>query len=423
MGDILHSNNPARRMLLGAALAAATGRAWPQVGAQRLEFWTMQLSPHLDDYVLGLIRRFEADNPGVTIKWVDLPWAETERKLLSAIAAKAGPDVVNLNPQFSAKLAEFGALADPEAHLGPAERAEYLPAAWEANRLAGRCFALPWYLSTNLTLYNRRLLGAAGVAVPASHAELLAIAPAIKRAGSFAYFPALDGATPLETLVAMGADLLDARGCGAGFLNPRGAAVFDFYRQLYSQGLTPRNVVSEGHRKAIEMFLSGQVAIVSSGMQFLSYIRTANPQIYGQIEVAPQLLADGCKPSIAAMNIAVPASSPRQALAFRFARFVTGAAQQLDFARRVPILPSTVASYADPLFAKPDGSDLLGRARALSVRHVQDGAVQVPPLRNYNKLRSNFSRNLQALMLGRKTRAEAMADVGAQWATLLGCKA
>ena len=406
----------------GLAAASALSRAADTGAGQRLEFCTMQLSPNLDDYVLGLIRRFEAQNPGVSIKWVDLPWAETERKLLSAIAAKSSPDVVNLNPQFSAKLAEFGALANPEEHLSAAERADYLSAAWNANRLAGRCFALPWYLSTNLTLVNTRLLG--NLAAPASHAELLAMAPGIKRtSGTFAYFPALDGSSPLETLVSMGADLLDPRGCGAGFINAKGAEVFDFYRRLYAEGLTPRNVVTEGHRKAVEMFLSGQVAVVSSGMQFLTTIRNANPQVYRDIEAAPQMLAPGRKPGIAAMNLTVPASSTQKALAFRFARFVTAPAQQLEFARRVPVLPSTVASYADPLFAAPDLSDVLGRARALSAQHVLAGEVQVPPLRNYNKLRSNYARNLQAVMLGRKGRDEALADVGSQWAQLLGCKA
>ena len=82
-----------------------------------------------------------------------------------------------------------------------------------------------------------------------------------------------------------------------------------------------------------------------------------------------------------------------------------------------------MASYADALFAAPDKGDLLGRARALSAQQVLAGEVQVPPLRNYNKLRSNYARNLQAVMLGRKTRDEALGDVGRQWTQLLGCKA
>lgn len=419
--------NPAvstsRRAVLACGLAATLSpRPARAQTARTLEFWTMQLSPHLDDHLRGLIAAFEAGHPGVRIKWVDLPWAETERKLLGAIAAKAAPDVVNLNPQFSAKLAEFGALADPEAHLDAAERADYLPAAWAANRLDGRCFALPWYLSTNLTLVNRRLLGRH--AVPRSHAELLALAPALKAEhGAYAYYPALDGSTPLETLVAMGAPLLDAQHCGPGFLDARRREVFEFYRRLYAQGLTPRNVVNEGHRKAVEMFLSGQVAVISSGMQFLSYIRNSNRQVYDEIEAAPQLAAPGVKPGIAAMNLVVPRSSRQTELAFRFARFVTTPAQQLAFARRVPVLPSTPASFAAAPFSGSVGTELIDRARRLSMDHVLNGEVQVPPLRNYMKLRSNYARNLQAVMLGRSSIDAALADIGRQWPQLLGCKA
>ncbi len=411
-----------RRSFLALAPLGACKAAHAQT--RTLEFWTLQLSPQLDDFVLPLLRDFENANPGVRIKWVDLPWAEAERKLLGAIAAGTPPDVVNLNPQFAARLAEFGALADPREHLSGTEIHDYLPAAWQANSLAGRCFGVPWYLSTNLTLYNRGVLRRAGVAAPATHAALLQAAPAIRRRGDcFAYFPALDGSTPLETLVAMGAPLLDSRGCAAGFIDARGAQVFDFYSALYTSGLTPRNVVSEGHRKAVEMFLSGQVAIISSGMQFLSYIRNSNPRIYADIDVAPQLRVAGQAPGIAAMNLVVPQGSKQRELAFRLARFVTAPAQQLAFARRVPILPSTPSALDDGLFApQPDG-DLMARARSLSVQHVRAGVVQVPPLRNYGKLRSSYAYNLQAVMLGRRSRDMGLDDVGQQWSRLLGCAA
>ncbi|WP_374662631.1 extracellular solute-binding protein [Inhella sp.] len=405
-----------------SALAPLVGRAG-SAGVRTLSFWTMQLSPHLDAYVRGLIRAYEAQRSGVRIHWVDLPWSEMERKVLTAIAAKQAPDVVNLNPQFAAKLAEFDALAVPEQHLGAEVPARYLPAAWAANRLDGKTFALPWYLTTNLTLFNRPLLERAGLPqAPRQHAELLAQAPRLRAAGAFAYFPALDGSHPLETLVAMGAPLLAPQGCGPGFINAQGAAVLGFYRQLYQQGLVPRNVVTEGHRKAVELFVAGELGLVSTGMQFLNFIRNSNAGLFEKIDIAAPLGNAGVPPNLAVMNLAVPQASSQRELAFDFAAFVSNADNQLAFARTVPVLPSTRASFADPfLSTTPASPALIDRARALSCATAQQGAVLVPPLRAYSKLRNSFTLQLQAQMLGKTAPDAALKQIGREWRALMRC--
>lgn len=412
-----------RHALLAPLLAPAVA---PARARRTLSFWTMQLSPHLDAYVRGLISAFEAQRPDLRIHWVDLPWSEMERKVLTAIAAQQAPDVVNLNPQFAAKLAEFDALAAPQQHLPSAVTGSYLRAAFDANRLdgpGGRHFALPWYLTTNLTLFNKRLLAQAGEAPPASHAALLAQAPRLRATGAFAYFPALDGSHPLETLVAMGAPLLAPR-CGPGFVNAQGAEVLSFYRTLYQRGLVPRNVVTEGHRKAVELFVAGELALVSTGMQFLNFIRSSNARLYEAIDVAPPLGSSGVAPNLAVMNLAVPQASSQRDDAFAFAAFVSNAENQLAFARTVPVLPSTRDSYADPFLATRPASDaLIDRARALSSATAQQGAVLVPPLRAYSKLRNSFTLGLQAQMLGKAEPDEALQRIGREWRALMRCAA
>jgi putative chitobiose transport system substrate-binding protein len=404
------------------AQAAAAPDQAAAAGARTLVLWTMQLAPFHNDYVNGLITRFEAAHPGVRVKWVDVPWAEMERKVLASIAAGTAPDVVNLNPQFSSRLAELGALADPRPHLAADEVAAFLPPAWAANQLGGVPFALPWYLSTTVLLVRRDLLAQAGVAPPRSHAELRTAARALReRTGTYAWFPAMDGAAPLEAMVSMNGPLLTPDGCRPAFDNAGGEAVFDFYRELYQRQWIPPSVLTEGHRSAVAQFLSGQVAMVSTGMQFIHQVKNSNPQLYAQIGVAPQIDGPLSRPNIAAMNLAVPGASRHPALAFRLAVFVTNAHNQLELARRVPLLPSTRASYDDPLFTVPSGDALLDEARALSVRQVMNGMVQVPPLRRYHKLRISFVRQMQAAMVGRITPEQAVQEITRTWVPLLGC--
>ncbi len=403
---------------------------------EQVEFWTMQLSPFHDEYINGVIATFERENPEITIKWVDVPWAEMEKKTLasltSASAKNPPPDVVNLNPQFASKLAEFGALANPEEYLSKHEVASYLPAAWVSNKLDGKSFAIPWYLTTNILLYNKATLAQAGVAVPTTHAELLTAARKIRQSsGGYAYFPALDGSTPLENLVAMGGKIVSADGCRAGFINASGRNILGYYRELYQDNLVPKNVVTEGHRKSVEMFLSGQVAMITTGMQFMQTIKKNNPAFYANVGVAPQIgyslaqpnvaTSPTATPNIAAMNIAVLTLSARKHSAFKFAQFITNAANQAAFSKRVPILPSTTASYQDPFFSEQGEDALLNLARDLSVKQVLVGEVLVPPMRKYNKFRSTYARNLQAVMLNRKSVDVALQELDKDWMQLLGC--
>jgi putative chitobiose transport system substrate-binding protein len=179
-------------------------------------------------------------------------------------------------------------------------------------------------------------------------------------------------------------------------------------------------VLTEGHRTGVTLFLSGQVAMVSTGLPFLAQVRNANPALYAGVAVAPQI---GARKNISMMNLAVPAASPQVALAMRLAQHVASNENQLALARRVPVLPSTRRAYEDPLFTQAGDDALLDRARALSAAQVREGEVLVPPVRRWSQLRTSFVRNLQATMLGRQSSAAALADIDRSWRALLDCEA
>lgn len=384
----------------------------------------MQLSPFHDDYVKGVLDRFEALHPGVRLKWVDVAWAEMERKVLASLAAGTAPDVVNLNPQFSARLAELGALEDPRQHLLPAEISAFLPAAWQANQLGGVPFALPWYLSTTVQLVRQDLLARAGVQAPSSFEELPAVAQALRQhTQRYAWFAPMDGSLALETLVSMTGTLLSPDGCRPAFESPEGVQAFNFLHRLYRERWMPPTVLTEGHRGAVQQFLAGEVAMMPTGMQFISQVQRTNPQLHPQLRVMPQWLRAGTPPNLAVMNLAVPRASPHPALAMRLAQFLANTENQLALVRRVPVLPSTRDSYEDADFARPSGDPLLDEARRISTQQVFEGAVQVPPLRHYGKLRASFVRQLQLAMTGRSSAQQAVAEISRVWVPLLGCRA
>jgi len=389
--------------------------------APELEFWTMQLQPEFTDYFNNLIAKFEAENPDTTVRWVDVPWTAMESKILTAVSAKTAPDVVNLNPKFAAQLAARDAWLNLDEVVSEDERREYLPKIWQASTLNGKSFGLPWYLTTQVTIYNRDLLEAAGVAAPpATFEDLAEVAAKVKAAtGKYAMFVTFvpeDSGEVLESLVKMGVTLVDDRG-QAAFDTPEGIAAFRYWVNLYQQELLPPEVLTQGHRYAIDLYQSGDVALLSSGAQFLQTIANNAPAIAAASDVAPVITGKTGKKNVAVMNLVVPRDSDRPEAAVKFALFVTNTENQLAFAKAAKVLPSTeaaVTAYLDEISNKADATPL-DKASQVGAEQLADAEVLIPAMDNVNLLQKAIYENLQAAMLGEKSVEDAVADAATAW--------
>ncbi|XGB42347.1 MAG: sugar ABC transporter substrate-binding protein [Nodosilinea sp. LVE1205-7] len=389
-------------------------------GGAEVEFWTMQLQPQFTNYFNQLIAAYEGENPGIKIRWVDIPWADMQSKVLTAVTAGTAPDLVNLNPDFAAQLASKKAWLPLDGKVKETDKKLYLPKIWQANTLKGATFGLPWYLTTNITLYNQDLLKTAGVKPPTSFAELPAVARAVKeKTGKYAYFTSFvpqDAADVLQSFVQMGVELVNGEG-KAGFNTPAGKAVFQYWTDLYQQNLLPKEVLTQGHRRAIELFQAGELALLSTGAEFLPTIQTNAANIARVTDSAPQITGDTGKKNVAVMNLVIPAKSDVPEAALKFALYLTNDRNQLSFAKLAGVLPSTVAALKDSYFTNTAGKVPTpeDRARSVSAAQMNQAEVLIPALDGIKELQAIVYDNLQAAMLGQKTVDQAVAEAAAAW--------
>ncbi|HEY9858679.1 MAG TPA: sugar ABC transporter substrate-binding protein, partial [Candidatus Obscuribacterales bacterium] len=219
---------------------SSSGSNQTEGGKQEIEFWTMQLQPQFTDYFNQLIGRFETENPDIKVRWVDVPWAAMESKILTAVSAKTAPDVVNLNPGFASQLAARNAWLNLDEKIPAEVRQQYLPNIWKASTLSNQSFGIPWYLTTRVAIYNTDLLKQAGISQPpTTYAELAKVAKQIKdKTGKYAFFATVvpeDSGEVMESLVQMGVQLVDDQG-KAAFNTPQGKAAFQYWVDLYKSG-------------------------------------------------------------------------------------------------------------------------------------------------------------------------------------------
>jgi putative chitobiose transport system substrate-binding protein len=412
-------------VLLGLLPGCANRPGGGRGGGRELSIWTLDLAPRFNPFMQAVIRDWEKRHPGVRVRWTDVPWNSVERKLLAAVYARTAPDVVNLNPPFAANLASKGGLLDLRSQLPAGAAARYLPAIWAAGQQDGLQFAVPWYLTTRVTMANTRLLAQAGLAAPPRRwQEIPAYAEQVRRrTGRYALFVTVvpdDSAELMEVMVQMGVRLLDGRR-RAAFVSPEGRRAFAFWTDLYRRGLLPREVVSQGYRRAIELFQAGELAQVASGPDFLRNLQTNAPGIAATTRAFPPLRGQDDAANVAVMNLVVPRRTTMPREAVDFALFLTNASNQLRFAEEARVLPSSrlaLRQLEQRLRQEPNAAGnalLLRQARLLSLRTLSQARVLVPPSPGVKRLQAILYTQLQRAMLGEIGSDAALEQAGREW--------
>ncbi len=416
--------------MIGVVLSGLSG-CNPQANSNsnQLEFWTMQLKPNFTEYFVNLNRNFEEQNELLQLRWIDVSWSAMENKILTSISARTAPDVVNLNPKFASQLATRNAWLDLEPVVPTDVKATYLPKIWQASTIEvcqdSNCneqtFGLPWYLTTTITIYNQELLTAAGIKQPPqTYAELAQTAKIIKaKTGKYAFFISFvpnDSGDVLESLVKMGVNLVDESG-KAAFNTKEGKAAFKYWVDLYQQKLLPPDVLTQGHRRGIELYQAGEMAILSSGAEFIDSINNNAPTVAQVSAVAPQITGTTGKKNVAVMNLVIPRDSDKSEEALKYALFVTNTENQLAFAQESNVLPSTteaVEQYIEDIEQQQETS-LAEQAKRISAAQLDDAEVLIPVQKDLDLLQKAIYENIQAAMLEEKTVEQAVQDAADQW--------
>ena len=417
-------------LLIGVILGSLFGcnRA-ANNNSQELEFWTMQLKPNFTQYFANLNSTYESNNEGVELRWIDIPWSAMENKILTSISAKTAPDVVNLNPKFASQLATNNVWLDLEPAVSTQVKETYLPKIWQASTIEvcqesecnDQTFGIPWYLTTTITIYNQELLTASGIEeVPQTYQQLASAAKTIKeKTGKYAFFTTFvpsDSGDVLESLIKMGVELVDDSG-QAAFDTPEGQAAFQYWVDLYQQDLLPPEVLTQGHRRAIELYQAKEVALLASGAEFIDSITKNAPTVAQVSGVAPQITGKTGKKSVAVMNLVIPRSSDKSEQALEYALYVTNTENQLTFARESNVLPSTVEAVEQYIqdIEQQEQTSLKQQAKKISAAQLEDGEVLIPAREDIQVLQKAIYENLQAAMLDEKTVEQAVRDAAQEW--------
>lgn len=142
-----------RKVLFAILLVAAV----MSFAKTRLVFWQFMMDDALaKEVIVGFSKEF----PDVEVEVVQLSWSTGFDKIVTAIAAGAAPDVVELGNTWVASFASQGVLREVQ----PEDLAKYrnFPGMNSAEYM-GKYYGYPWLLGTRAMFYNVDLLMKVGL--------------------------------------------------------------------------------------------------------------------------------------------------------------------------------------------------------------------------------------------------------------------
>lgn len=362
-------------------------------------------------YMNPLIAEFEKENPDIKIKWIDVPYSEGEKRTLASVLSSTPPDLVNLTPDFSGVLAQKQALE----YIDCKKLSIYNSQIIESLKTNGKCYAVPFYATSAVTFYNKDILKKANIkAIPKTYDELYKTAPQIKKStNTFVTMPTL---TENDTLL----KILNKYGITTPqmLVSDKSSRIFDEYRTLYQNDLIPKESITQNHQEALEKYMSGQIAFIQSGANFLNIVKENAPQIYKNTDVSPQITGDTGKYDVSIMNLVIPARAKHKEGALKFALFLTNKQNQIELAKLTTILPVNNDALKDNYFVKYSEADTISKARYLSAKQLSNLQKQVKFKNNHKEIITLLNTTIQQILLGKSDIKKTLESAAKDWTRL-----
>lgn len=369
-------------------------------------FWTLQMNDFAP-YINGVIKEFEAENPNIKIKWVDVPFSEGEKRTLASVLSDNPPDLVNLNPDFSSTLAHKGALQEIPQEKTTQFNQEIL----NSLKTNGKIYSIPWYATSAITIYNKKLLNKAQITIPQTYDEIKNFAPQVrKNTGAYIFLPNI---TENDTML----KILNKYGCAnsTAINSKKSIEVFDKFRTMYSKDLIPKETVTMTLQEALEKYMSENILLIGAGANFLNMIKENAPSTYANTDIAPQITGELGQNDFSLMNFVIPSRAKHKDEALQFALFLTNDKNQLELAKLTNVLAVNQKTLQNDFYTKYDRNDLMSKARVISAKQLNKVQPVFKTQKGQKDINNIVNSAVQEILLGKDNTSKVLNKVSKDW--------
>jgi putative chitobiose transport system substrate-binding protein len=408
-----------KRLLAASLVAVGLVVGTASDATENIEFWTMSLKPKFVPYFEKLVKKYEAQNPGVSIEWIDFPGDLIQTKLVTRIVAGTPPALVNLNVPWADEYARDGLIVPVDKLMGNA-KSSYVKAAIDDLTFAGKTYGFPLYSNVAIIAYNTKLFKDAGLTrPPKSLDEQLAFSRQIfAKTGKAGFAPGLAKADGF--MLQQGLPIIENG--KAVFNSPGHVALIEKLAATYKAGgILKDNLFSEDNFPAvIAAYNGGRLAMLTAPPTAVKRIETDAKDIYAVTDITPAPLGPtGIVDGGWLIHFAVPTGvDPKLLPAIgKFAQYITNDENQLEFAKLANVFPTTVKAANDPYFQKlPEHAGASEKAVAIGAESMkQSRTLYVAGIDDYDELRRSLVNAVEAGITGKQDVKAALDAAVAIW--------
>jgi len=280
------------------------------IQAETLKFW--QFWP--EDWLKPELSKFEAQT-GIKVEVERLTWGDGLNKIITALAAGEGPDVIEIGSTW---VAGFSSGLTALETSGIKEQLN----GWAPALYQGNTYAYPWTLSTGALYVNLDLLKKVGEPVPVDWASLLRASQKIQALGPEIYGYGIKTGSYstwqkfLPFAWSNQARVIDEKGA-IGVGKPEFIKAVSFYKELKDAGLFDDNQVVR------KFFETGRLGFMLDEPGQVKRLHEGHPELHFQvIKLPPPKTSGQSMAFLGGQMLAVPKSTKHPEAAQKLIRFL-----------------------------------------------------------------------------------------------------
>ncbi|MBD1925943.1 ABC transporter substrate-binding protein [Trichocoleus sp. FACHB-90] len=397
---------------------------WIVMAQQPVTLNLLMTAPDAQPWQQGMVKDFEAENPGIRLNIIEGPNATNllEDLYTSAFLLGDSPyDLVNMDVIWTPKFAAAGWLRDLTDQISQEELAAFTPQDVEGGRYESRLYRIPIRSDVGMLYYREDLLKEAGLEPPETFQDLMRVSKALQQQGKVNWGYVWQG-RQYEGLVAMFVEVLEGFGgfwvnrdtLEVGLDRPETLQAIAFLKDTVQEGVSPPGVTTYQEEETRRFFQSGQAAFLRSWPYVWPLANEETSQIKGKIAIRPMVHAPNQAGGacLGGWGLGISKTSRHPKEAWKAIQYFTSIEAQRRFILSAGYVPSRRELFTDPeIVAK--------YAHYPQVLEVVQQAVLRPPIAQYAQVSDILQRYLSAALTNRMAPETAMKSAANETRRLL----
>ncbi len=360
-----------------------------------------------------LIKKFEADNEGVTVDVTPIPWDSAHDKFTSAIAAGTTPDLAMVGTTWMGEFIGLDAL-DPTPEMIDASK--FFEGAQATTVVDEVSYGVPWYVETRVVFYRTDIAEKAGItAAPTTWEGLKDMAKAMQEKGGSEWGISLQpGATgSWQTVVPFmwsnGGEIVNDDMTQYTFDEEKNVEALAYYQSFFTDGIADK-APAQGTTEAD--FASGKVPMFISGPWMMAAVEAAGGEGFAdKYDVAVMPEKEISASFVGGSNLGVFKSTKNRDAAWKLVDFLTTDTTQVEWFGMSTDLPSVKGAW--------DDDALKGNEKLATFGTQLETAFAPPPVQTWEQVSAKLDAQVERVTKTGTDPAEALKTVQ-QEATSIG---